>query len=400
MQVAYLVPRYGAEVVGGAESATRRLAEHLAAEPGVTVEVFTTCALDATTWADAYRPGRRVEGGVAVHRFPVRSGRHPDFDRLARAVAADPGGVDAATARRFVEAQGPVCPEALDAAVDSRPDLVVCYPYLYWPTVAGVAAAGRRTVVHPAAHDEPWLRLPVFRPALEGAGGLVFQTAGERALVERLFRVAGVPQLLSGLGVDGRRVDPLVARRALGLGDDPFLLVLGRLEDGKGTTMLARFFAAYKDRRPGPLRLVLAGPVHHAPDPHPDVLVAGPVDEDVKWSALAGCEVLVQPSYFEAFSLTLLEGWAAGAPALVNAGCAALVEHCRRGGGGLAFDGYARFEAALDRLVADPVLRRRLGRRGRRYVARQFTWPVVSRRYAAFLAAVAARADSPDASAG
>lgn len=392
VRVAYLVARYGAEVVGGAETATRRLAEHLVADAGVTVDVFTTCARESSTWADWYPPGSSHEAGVAVHRFGVRSGRHPEFDALAGRLAADPGGASAADAERFLEWQGPVCPDAVEAATSGGADLLVLYPYLYWPAVAGVAAAGRRSVLHPAAHDEPWLRLPVFAPAVEGAGGLVFQTAGERALVEGRFDVARRPQLLSGLGVDPvGPADPELGRRRLALGDAPFLLCLGRVESGKGTGYLSRFFATYKSRRPGPLRLVLAGPVAERPEPHPDVVVAGVVDEEVKRSLLAGCQVLVQPSYFEAFSLSLLEGWAAQRPALVNAGCAALVEHCRRSGGGLGFDGYARFEAALDRLLADRSLRRRLGRRGGAYVGGGFTWSTVTARYAAFLTAVARR---------
>ena len=59
------------------------------------------------------------------------------------------------------------------------------------------------------------------------------------------------------------------------------------------------------------------------------------------------------------------EAWSARTPVLVNAGCAATVEHCRRSGGGLRFDGYGEFEVAVDRLVGRRRLRGALGRTGR-----------------------------------
>ena len=78
MKVAYVVPRYGVEVVGGAELAARLLAEHLVAA-GCEVEAFTTCALDARTWADEYPEGRAEVNGVTVHRFRSAAGRDPAF---------------------------------------------------------------------------------------------------------------------------------------------------------------------------------------------------------------------------------------------------------------------------------------------------------------------------------
>ena len=59
---------------------------------------------------------------------------------------------------------------------------------------------------------------------------------------------------------------------------------------------------------------------------------------------------LVSPSANESFSLVLLEAWVAGVPAVVNGRCAVTREHCERSGGGLWFDGYAQFEAVVDRL--------------------------------------------------
>lgn len=174
--------------------------------------------------------------------------------------------------------------------------------------------------------------------------------------------------------------------------DAPYLVCLGRVDGHKGTTLLAGFFARYKERRPGPLRLVLAGPVVDAPPAHPETDVLGPVSDGEKWELLSGAAALVSPSPWEAFSLVVAEAWSARTPVLVNAGCAATVEHCRRSGGGVTFDGYAEFEVAVDRLVADRAFGRGLGDQGRTYVDAHFRWPHVIDRYAVFVEAVVGRA--------
>ena len=80
--------------------------------------------------------------------------------------------------------------------------------------------------------------------------------------------------------------------------------------------------------------------------------MVGPVSDAQKWALLDGALALVSPSPWEAFSLVVAEAWSAGTPVVVNAECAATVEHCRRSGGGLCFAGFGEFEAEVDLLSA------------------------------------------------
>lgn len=399
MRVTFVVPRYGTSVIGGAETAARHLAEHLVAQKGWEVEVLTSCALDFVTWADELPEGVDSVNGVTVRRFRSASGRDPSFHPLSAALLADPAAASMDDAERWVDLQGPVVPGLVEAAVGSESDALVFYPYLYHPTVRVIDRVTVPTILHPAAHDEPALHLPVFPAVFAAADGLVFQTTAERDLVEQVFPVASHHQIQLGLGVD----DPDLERGWPGDGrpgsdplpsgpgrSDPYLLCLGRVDGHKGSSLLAELFAAYADRRPGPLRLVFAGPVVERPTDHPRIDVLGPVDEDEKWSLLAGARALVSPSAWEAFSLVVIESWSARTPVLVNAACAATVEHCRRSGGGLTFAGYAEFEASVDLLVADSGARATLARRGRSYVDQWFRWPQLIDRYAMFIESVVA----------
>jgi glycosyltransferase involved in cell wall biosynthesis len=385
VKVAFVTPRYGSEIAGGAEMAIRMLAERLAERGGWDVQVLTTCALDSRTWADDYPPGNVALKGVDVHRFPSESGRDPQFDRFSGSVMANPQRAPVALQREWIDKQGPVSSELIAAVGDSDADLCIFSPYLFHPTVHGVPAAKGRAVLHPAAHDEAPLRLPLFRQVMRNLRGLVFYTHEERKLTEQRFRVGATPQLVLGLGIEEHAGDAAAAREALGIGDAPYIVCVGRVDPSKGTTTLGTFFAKYKERHPGPLKLVLMGQVVEAPPAHPDIVLTGMVDEAVKWGAMRGAEVYVTPSGYESFSLVVLESWVAGVPVLVNARCGATREHCERSGGGLWFGDYAHFEGALERLLTDADMRATLVARGRAYVDANFRWPVLIDRYATYL---------------
>jgi len=391
VKLAVVTPRYGAEIPGGAETAARLLATRLATRPGFTVEALTTCALDTATWADHFPEGATDVDGVRVHRFPVTGRRSPDFDAATDLIVRRGRRVTDSEQRAWIDKQGPIAPGLIDAIARSDADVVAFHPFLYHPTVAGLPRVAGRAVLHAAAHDEPMLRLPLYRDVFGMASALAYWSEPERHVVEHRFAVASKPAVVVGLGVDPGPGDAGAARSRLGLDDRPYLLCLGRVDDGKGARLLAECFARYKDRRGGPLQLVFAGPVGNEPPRHPDLVTVGVVDDSVKWGLLRGALALVSPSAFESFSIVLMEALAVGTPALVNRRCAVTLDHAGRSGGGIAFGNYAELEVGLDRLTESPELRAALGRAGQAYVDGHYRWADVLDRYAGFVEAVAAR---------
>jgi glycosyltransferase involved in cell wall biosynthesis len=370
------------------------LATELARRTPWDVEALTTTALDSTSWKPHYSPGEDAIDGVRVVRFPITRGRSEGFEVATTRVLARGSHVTDAEQRAWIHAQGPVAPDLIEAIRTTDADVVAFHPYLYHPTVVGLPLVADRAALHPATHNEAVIRLPVFADIFGAPAGLAYWSDTERRLTERLFPVASTPAVVVGLGVEAAAGDDARARAAVGIDDKPFLLCLGRVDDGKGVRVLANSFTAYKERRPGPLTLVFAGPVVHPPPPHPEIVVAGVVDEDVKWGLLRGATALVSPSAFESFSIVLMEAWSVGTPAMVNARCGVTSEHARRAQGAFEFGDYAEFEVALDQLIASAELRASLGEAGRGYVERHYRWVDVTERYAAFLTAVANRVKS------
>ncbi|MEL7210467.1 MAG: hypothetical protein AAGK32_19920, partial [Actinomycetota bacterium] len=76
--IAFVPPRFGDGVVGGAEAVVAEMAAALA-RLGLPVEILTTCARDHFTWANALPAGVEQVGDVVVRRFPTvvdTPGRH------------------------------------------------------------------------------------------------------------------------------------------------------------------------------------------------------------------------------------------------------------------------------------------------------------------------------------
>ena len=107
---------------------------------------------------------------------------------------------------------------------------------------------------------------------------------------------------------------------------------------------------------------------------HPDIIAPGFVSDYVKAKALSVSTVSVASSPFESLCMAALEAWYHGCPILVNGQCRVLVGHCQRSNGGLWYENYEEFEAALSRLLTDQNLRRALGSQGQQYVRENYSW--------------------------
>jgi hypothetical protein len=223
MRLAFVTPRYGLEVIGGAETAARMLAERLCLRPGWEVEVLTSCALDHLTWENTEPAGTSTLNGVTVHRFPTAARRQLEYFKLDGRLRVSPATATLAESHRWVALNGPMCPDLVDAVAETAADVVACYPYLFATTVDGIAAARVPTVLHPAAHDEPALYLPAFRRSFRDVDGFVYHTRAERDLMEHVFGIGAQPQIVLGLGVNEPSGTGRPGGGILGVGDRPYV---------------------------------------------------------------------------------------------------------------------------------------------------------------------------------
>ena len=377
-----MVARCGDDIAGGAERLCAETARTMAADWDV--EILTTCARDARTWADAYPPGPDEIAGVGATRFSVPTPRDgPAFDRLSRHVAG--GAATEAECRAWMRAQGPYAPGLFRYLEDEGRgyDRIFFYSYLYATTYYGLPPVAERAVLVPLAHDEWMLRLPLFRAVFERPSRLAFLSEEERALVGRYAPGAERRGEVVGVGIEAPAVDPARFLAARGLAGE-LIVCVGRVEEAKGSAELIDYFCALQAAHPEPRTLVLVGPVAMELPRRSDIVALGQVDERDKWDALAAATIACVPSAFESLSLAALEAWAVGTPVLANGASAVLVGQCRRANAGLWYATRDEFiELAQSRLYGRGAA---LGESGAAFVARTYTRAAVREKLLALLA--------------
>ena len=379
-RLGFVVPRYGAEIVGGAETLARGFAERLAER--YDVEVLTTCARDHHTWHDVWPAGEQVENGVTVRRFPVD---RRDVGRFLEVQQRMSEGFPLALDEELDWVAGSVNSEGLYETLDrerERFDALFFLPYLFGTTLLGAHVDPARSVLIPCLHDEPFAYLKLVAHLFRCVRAVFFNSAPERSLARRLFAVRGEAPVI-GFGFDA--AEPATAasvafRSRLGL-DGDYLLYFGRKEGGKNLPLLLESFRRCRGAG-GDLSLVVAG--DGTIDPANDL--SGIVDlprlsEDDKRAACAGALAVCQPSVNESFSIVLMEAWLQETPVLVNARCPVTCHHAALSNGGLYFNDPGEFAAEVDYLRRHPDEARELGSQGRRYVLDNYTWPVVLERF-------------------
>jgi glycosyltransferase involved in cell wall biosynthesis len=398
-KIGFVVPRYGLDVLGGAETLTRQFAEHLSyacacggaqdrPSGEFDVTVLTTCARDLLTWQNEYPPGESRINDVRVLRFPIDHRRRDArlFQRLIdRFNRGEPAGPADQIAWLEHSAHSPDL--YLHLARHGRAyDLLIFLPYLFGTTIYGSTIWPEKSVICPCLHDEPYAYFADVRLMLHRARGLMFISATEQALAENRLGVRHPAARLVGLGLDPFAADGERFRRKFGV-SEPFILYAGRLDPMKNVMQLLTFFLACRNSRPErPLQLVLAGsgPLH-LPD-HPDLVPLGFLDPADLHDAYAAALALCQPSLAESLSIVLMEAWLAGTPVLVHGGCPVTRDHVAHSNGGLYFTSGEEFAEALDWFFDHDRARHQLGALGRAYVHREFSWPVVLDRFRAAMA--------------
>lgn len=382
MKILYVVQRYGEKIVGGSEAACRMYAENLVRR-GHVVDVLTSCAHSYVDWADEYEPGVSTINGVSVHRLRVRECRQDElFGPIHNAMMQHPRSLPLFEQERWARLMGPQL-DHLDEWLIERAvhyDLVVFMTYLYTTATTGLPAIAGLvpTILQPTAHDEPPAYVGLFHSLFRQPDAYLFFTPEEREVVRDLYQIDPVGPVL-GIGMD---LPETIAsgddfRRAFpGINRD-YVIYVGRLDASKGVGELVRFHSAYRERNPGAPDLVLAGDGDMEIPENSSIHVTGFLSEELKRSAIAGATVLVQPSYFESFSIVLCEAWMQERPALVQGACEVLKGQARRSGGAIPYSGFAEFEAALKLLLTNRELGAAMGKAGRQFVQRSYDWEVV-----------------------
>lgn len=377
--IGLIPPRYGPDVIGGAESVIAELASGLA-KRGWMVEILTTCARDHVTWANTYDPGVTTEvhgdAEIVVRRFKTVTDtkgkhRHAIGNRILMGES-----VSIAEQQLWVNDSLRV-PDLWHFVSDNSDNYraLVFAPYMFWTTFAVGQIVAERSIIMPCLHDELPARLELFQPMISGARGLWFLSDPEAELAANMFTLPRRNAVV-GAGIDIPETYDGEGFKTKFKLDGPYLYYAGRREWGKGWLELLGAFESYCASGGNDLTLVTSG----AGDPDvPDSIAGRVVDvgflsTDDRNNAMAGATAYIQPSALESFSRTVLEAWLAGTPVIANAGSAVVSWHVENSGAGLLFNSTEELVGYFHWVANNPENASALAEGGAEYVLANYQW--------------------------
>ncbi|MEM7276338.1 MAG: glycosyltransferase family 4 protein [Actinomycetota bacterium] len=381
--VAFVPPRFGPGVIGGAEAVLAEAATGLAAR-GHHVEILTTCARDHYTWANEF-PAGVVEvpatddpagPGVVVRRFPVEL----DTPGVVRDRVGDRilgwQEISIQEQQQWIN-DSLRCSGLWDHVFDhgDRYRALIFAPYMFWTTFAVSQIHPDRSIIMPCLHDEPPAHLEIFRSMIEGVHGVWFLTDPERDLGDRLYRLPARSEIVGASVEQPESYSPGEFRTEFQI-DGPYVYYGGRREWGKGWDDLLTGFARYlrgRGDRPA-VKLVTSGvgAVERPPGTEHHIIDVGMLSDRQRDNAMAGASAYLQPSAWESFSRTVLEALLASTPVIANRASDVVRWHLANSGGGISYDGEAELVQCLDFVTDEPDAAEALARNGRAYVADRY----------------------------
>ena len=385
--------------------------------------MLTTCARDYITWKNEYPEGVDRVRGVAVRRFAVSETREiEEFNRFSDWIFNYPH--TDADEQDWLRRQGPVAPGLLEHLQRTHRsyDILIFFTYLYAPTALGLQIDPSRSILVPTAHDEPAIKLRLYRDLFRKAKAIAYNTDVERRFLNSTFDIRATAEATVGCGVDLPQNRPHPGtpeaaeaaanddenspdkgygnrRRMRGRGEafrrrhrlhGPVALYGGPHRSGQGL----RGAAAVLQRLPAGRRRRHAG----ADGRQADAAARGSVGALRRHAVRSRAGRGARSGHgrgrarrrYESLSLLALEAMAVGTPILVNGRSDVLVDHCRKSQAGLFYASADEFTEALKMLLADDRLRAQMGRNGRQYVKTNYRWDVIMQKYEGLMAALKA----------
>lgn len=390
-KVAFVIPWYGSDIRGGAETECNHLA-HCLKEKGIQTEVFTTCVQDAAAdrGKNTLKEGIRDEDGIPVRRFKVKTRDAARFNNANEKMYYNrPFTVEDEKSYFEEDINSPDMYRYIEENKDEY-SFFIFIPYLYGPTYFGVSVVPEKAVLIPCFHDEGYVYMKLIKEMVEKVRGIVFLSEPERKLADKIFDLDKIKTETLGAYVESDWVNkarPEEFRKKYNIMDE-FILYAGRKDAGKKADQLVAYFSSYKKMHPLDTRklvLIGGGSINIPHDLKDEILDLGFVSAEDKYNAYSAAYLICNPSYFESFSIVIMEGWLAKKPVLVSAHCEVTTDFCKRSNGGLYYSDYAEFCGCLDYLVEKKENARIMGENGFEFVSNNFIKSVIAEKYTRFL---------------
>lgn len=243
-------------------------------------------------------------------------------------------------------------------------DIFIFIGYANPITYFGLPLVKEKSILIPFTHKEPILYLSIFDELFRQSKIIGFSSVGEKEIIKKRFKK--LPKLTQ-IGIYPEefksKINFQFIKNRYNL-FNPYILFIGRTEPYKGIYDLIDFFLKFKSARKNNIELIIIGEKLFPIETNKNIKFLGILSEEEKTILIKNSLFLVNPSWYESLSLTILEAWQQKKPVLVYGLNEILKKQILLSKGGLIYENYQEFENNMVKLIKNPNLRKQLGKNG------------------------------------
>jgi len=258
-------------------------------------------------------------------------------------------------------------------------DVFVFVGYANPITYFGLPLVKNRAFLIPLVHKEPRLYFKIFNDLFLQPVHIFPNTKAEESIIKKRFS-AHAPLCVLGINIDKtKKQSNIDVRKRFNL-NSPYIIFIGRTEPYKGIYELINYFNIFIKKNPTKLNLVVIGEKIFPVKTNKNIKYLGTVSQKEKIALIKNSLFLINPSWYESLSLTLLEAWQQKKPVLVNEECTILKDQILQSSGGLYYETYSEFEKMTKKLLVHKNLRKILGENGHLFYKKNYSELVIKQK--------------------
>ena len=386
-KLAIVVQRCHQDIIGGSEAEAWHYGVLL--KKKYKIDILTTTAIDYDKWDNLLPEGDEVRDGICIKRFKVSQGRISYWRKILGQLLGEFKNMKYESSKKitgkliewpvalqeeFIYKQGPYSDDLINFLSERSKDYeaVIFLTYLYPTTYFGMFVVPESKIIFiPTLHNEAPAYLSVYKYLAKRAKIILWNTDSESRFGRVLW--GDLPGCVLGMGVETRQFAPAEL-------NFPYILYCGRIDAGKGSPQMVRYFLKFKDDCHTELRLILTGDKRINLPAKEYIIYKGIVSEEEKFKLLSGADIFIMPSSHESFNIATLEAMAKKTPVLASSGSEVIVDHIKKSGGGLLYNNYASFKCGVNFILENKDKANEMGRKGRNYVVENYSTKKISKK--------------------
>ncbi|GIW64714.1 MAG: glycosyltransferase family 4 protein [Candidatus Woesearchaeota archaeon] len=256
-------------------------------------------------------------------------------------------------------------------------DIFIFIGYANPITYFGLPLVKEKSILIPLTHKEPILYLSIFDELFKQPKIIGFSSVGEKEIIKKRFKK--LPKLVQ-IGIYPEefksKINFQFIKNRYNL-FNPYVLFIGRTEPYKGIYDLIDFFLKFKSAEKNDIDLVIIGEKLFPIKTNKNIKFLGILSEEEKTILIKNSLFLVNPSWYESLSLTVLEAWQQKKPVLVYGLNHVLKRQIELSKGGLFYENYNDFVLKMNDLIKYKKKKQKLGENGFRFYLNNYKKEIV-----------------------